>query len=1275
MVLMLPLLLLSATPGSAQVVLKFGDILVAEPGTSSIAVVEPATGAKTVISQGGLLDPANKTIGVALGLDGDIIVVHRLIGLIRVQPLTGAQTILSQGGFFKDPWAIAINKNTGDIYVADSGYDNDRPEINEGGKIIRVNPASGAQELIAVASPCNFFPSGAACQNTTSPGGYLSHPYGLAIDYTASPNTILVSDMSSFNGQGAIIRIQPIPNGTQTLVWGPASAVPAPQVAQLSPVGCPMGIAVEPNGNILATVFTFPVPSVPSIPPPSGTFYGCAPPGIFRIDLASNVQRVLNANAPPWQSNHVYAIGDVIQDAASPASSVHRVVTGGVSQGQTPAWNGTPGGATADGEVAWQNIGPGANWLIPFGVDIEPAPTPSDPSGYNVIVGDEGYSMLFRLDANGGFVSPTPLATNLSNVTSINVIAFTPPPGGGNPGPVRSNGQPVGPLPSGTTQTAIGLTTDVNATCRYSVTSGVPYQSMANTFASTGSVTHSTTVAGLADDTAYDFYVRCIDAAAHANTDDFTISFWVGPSARVTSSFSGVESPLSENGIWDSPGAWADLQKNAGAFAAGLNAQGRLVTPVMSADQISEITYSQDPGASSWVGVTTRVQGPSNGSGYLAIVYAGEVRLYRADDSGSLNFTLLASAAADLSATPRRLRLESQGNDHRVFFNGTQVITYTASGTIYLTGQPGIAASVFGGPQVKILSFVGGELPGAGGNLPVISITNVTVTEGNTGTTNAVFTVTLSAPTGHTVTVDYATANGTAVAPGDYTSRSGVLTYLPGTTTQSITVPVIGDARDEADETFVVNLSAPTNASLAASQATGTITDNDATPSLAIADVIRAEGNSGTANAVFTVTLSAVSGQVVTVAYTTADGTATAPADYTVTNGILSIPAGASSGQINVPVVGDSRDEANETFFLNLSSPTNATLPDAQAIGTITDNDLAPSIVINNVSIAEGNAGSANAVFTVRLSAASSFPVTVNYATADVTAIATVDYAITTGTLSFAPDTTTAEVTVPVLGDLLDELSETFNVNLSAATNATIGDALGVGTITDNDATPTLAITDVAVTEPSSGSTNAVFTVTLSAASGRAVSVNYTTANVTAIAGADYTATAGTLSFPSGVTTREITVPVLDDQLDEASETFQVNLSGVVAAGLADSRGIGTVTDDDPLPTVSISDVLVTETTGVNTTATFTVTLSTPSGRTLSVGYITANGTATSPSDYTARSGTLTFAAGIVTQTFTITIVGDSILEPSETFVVNLRNPSNVTIADGQGVCTIVNND
>src|SRR5882672_3908920 len=166
-----------------------------------------------------------------------------------------------------------------------------------------------------------------------------------------------------------------------------------------------------------------------------------------------------------------------------------------------------------------------------------------------------------------------------------------------------------------------------------------------------------------------------------------------------------------------------------------------------------------------------------------------------------------------------------------------------------------------------------------------ISINDVSVVEGNSGTTNAVLTVSLSAATAQTVTVNYATANGTATAGADYVSTNGTLTFLPGQTSQTITVAVLGDALDELDETILVNLTAATNATISDGQGEVTILDDDAAPVLAITDVSVVEGNSGTTNAVLTVSLSAAAAQTVTVNYATANGTATVGADYVSTNG------------------------------------------------------------------------------------------------------------------------------------------------------------------------------------------------------------------------------------------------------------------------------------------------------------------------------------------------------------------------------------------------------
>jgi hypothetical protein len=223
--------------------------------------------------------------------------------------------------------------------------------------------------------------------------------------------------------------------------------------------------------------------------------------------------------------------------------------------------------------------------------------------------------------------------------------------------------------------------------------------------------------------------------------------------------------------------------------------------------------------------------------------------------------------------------------------------------------------------------------------LPSLSIDDVVVNEGD-GT--ATFTVTLSAASADTVTVDFATADGTAEASSDYTATGDTLTFDPGETTQTIVVPITDDAVDEATtENFFVNLTDPTNATILDGEGEGTIVDNDGPPppSLSIDDVTVNEAD-GTAT--FTVTLSAASAETVTVDFATADGTAEASSDYTATGGTLTFDPGETTQEITVDITDDAVFEPTENFFVNLTSPTNATISDAQGEGTIIDNDLLP---------------------------------------------------------------------------------------------------------------------------------------------------------------------------------------------------------------------------------------------------------------------------------------------------------------------------------------------
>jgi hypothetical protein len=224
---------------------------------------------------------------------------------------------------------------------------------------------------------------------------------------------------------------------------------------------------------------------------------------------------------------------------------------------------------------------------------------------------------------------------------------------------------------------------------------------------------------------------------------------------------------------------------------------------------------------------------------------------------------------------------------------------------------------------------------------PSLRIDDVTVTEGDAGTAAAVFTVRLVAGGSQTVTVGYGTADGTAVAGRDYAATSGVLTFTPGVTVQTITVPVNGDLTDEYDESFFVNLSGAANADVYDGQGAATVLDNDPPPSISINNASVREGRRGTTVLVFTVTLSAPSEKVVRVNFATADGTATtADNDYRSTSGTLSFAPGQTTATVSVAVVGDRRQEPDETLFVNLSGADNADIAHGQGLGTILTDDV-----------------------------------------------------------------------------------------------------------------------------------------------------------------------------------------------------------------------------------------------------------------------------------------------------------------------------------------------
>ena len=213
---------------------------------------------------------------------------------------------------------------------------------------------------------------------------------------------------------------------------------------------------------------------------------------------------------------------------------------------------------------------------------------------------------------------------------------------------------------------------------------------------------------------------------------------------------------------------------------------------------------------------------------------------------------------------------------------------------------------------------------------------------------------------------------------------SSTLTFSENETSKFVGLAILGDSKYEIDENFTVNLSNVVSATIINGQAVGTILNDDLEPKIAIGDISQPEGNSGPTVITYTVYLSNASYQTVGIGYSSADGTATlAGSDYLSASGSISFPENQVSKPVTVTVNGDGANEPDETIFINLSTPVNASLVVSQAVGTILNDDAVPDISISDATVLEGNSGTTSTVFTVTLSQPSFQSIQVDFATND----------------------------------------------------------------------------------------------------------------------------------------------------------------------------------------------------------------------------------------------------------------------------------------------------
>ena len=548
-----------------------------------------------------------------------------------------------------------------------------------------------------------------------------------------------------------------------------------------------------------------------------------------------------------------------------------------------------------------------------------------------------------------------------------------------------------------------------------------------------------------------------------------------------------------------------------------------------------------------------------------------------------------------------------------------------------------------------------------------IFISDSAIGEGNT----MILDVSLSANVSGGFSVDYTTASNTAISGVDFTPASGTLNFsgIAGET-ESITVSTIDDSVVEGTESLFVNLSNATNGvTIADGQGEGIINDND-NASISINNVVIDEGGVAT----FTVTLdNEVSGGF-SVSFSTASNTAVAGADFVANSGTLNfIGTAAETQTITVNTIDDSTVESSESFYVDLSNASNGvTIADAQGVANITDNDTA-SIAIGDTGVTEGN----SAVLSVILTGEVSGGFSVNFSTQGNSATQAVDFLFNSGVLNFTGTAGEVQtITITTNDDSVVENTESFFVNLSSATNGvTISDNQAIVTIVDNDnppATANITINDIQITEGE----NATFTVTLDSAVSGGFTVNYTSVDESAVAGSDYVAANGNISF-SGVAgeTQSIVVLSLDDLEVEGTESFSINLSNASnGVNILDPSGRASITDNDseeeeePL-TITISDGEAQEGGSIF----FEVTLSREFDEDLVIFYEIINESA-SAEDYEFDINSIVILAGETSAQIVVAALNDEEIEEAETFRVRLLDPANsiIVLANDIAIGTIL---
>ncbi len=663
--------------------------------------------------------------------------------------------------------------------------------------------------------------------------------------------------------------------------------------------------------------------------------------------------------------------------------------------------------------------------------------------------------------------------------------------------------------------------------------------------------------------------------------------------------------------------------------------------------QFSAFDYSVSEAAGSLVVTVTRSGGTS---GSLAIDYA-------TTDEGT------ATAGQDYTAVSGTLSF-AEGESQKTI------------------SVPIIDDGVYEGDETVILQL-------SGSAVGVMNTATLTITENDTQPVGSVgfsgtqyqvaedavsLTITVQRNEGDqgTGSIDYATADSTALAGADYAATSGTLNFADGQISASFSVPITDDAVSEGLETFIVTLSNPLGVDLGSvDYAEVSILDDEPVLSGGSFQFSGSAYTVSEASAQISVPVTRVNGSTgsVTLVCATADSSALGGSDYTTTQTTLTFAEGETLKHCNIPILDDSSFENDESFMLGLSNLSgNGVLgtPTLTQV-TIQDDDPVPAAGSLQFSLSEftQTESGGTAIISVTRTGGTSGAVSVTYATADGTATAGEDYTAAGGTLSLANGEATGSFSLTLLDDSTYEGDESVVLSLSQPTGGAVLGANASATllIEDDDQTPAAGVLSFSLGEFSAEEFDGSVTISVTREGGSSgtAQVDYATSDETATAGIDYEVASGTLTFAEGELSKDFQVTLNDDGVYEGTETFRVTLSQAFGAVLGDNASVRvSLGDDDDPPAAGALEFTQGNTQVDENGGSVTLSISRSGGSTgaVSVDYTTRDATAIAESDYTFATGRISFADGeTATKTFQIAILDDAILEGDESFQVTLSNP------------------